>query len=147
MDDCGTQVTAAAGGASRANRRVPPTGCAVATKTRRLRYDRLEFCIAIVIYERPITFLALICSLRGYRWPPSPAATVAASSIPDGTYTVKVEKVVDPKHSRVAMDNGNETTLGAGRDSVDFSKVQQDDQLKVSLISGSVMVYADLTAH
>jgi hypothetical protein len=73
--------------------------------------------------------------------------TVAASSIPDGTYTVKVEKVVDAKHLAVALDNGNETTLGAGRATVDFSKVQQNDQLKVSLINGSVMVYADLTAH
>ena len=75
------------------------------------------------------------------------AATVAASSIPDGTYTVKVERVVDAKHVFVSMDNGNETTLGAGRDTVDFSKVQQNDQLKVSIISGSVMVFADLTAH
>ena len=73
--------------------------------------------------------------------------TVAASTIPDGTYTVKVERVVDAKHVTVAMDNGNETTLGAGRDTVDFSKVQQNDQLKVSIISGAVMVYADLTAH
>jgi hypothetical protein len=73
--------------------------------------------------------------------------TVAASSIPDGTYTVKVEKVVDAKHLAVALDNGNETTLGAGRATVDFSKVQQNDQLKVSLINGSVMVYADLTTH
>jgi flagellar hook assembly protein FlgD len=74
-------------------------------------------------------------------------AIVAASSIPDGTYTVKVEKVVDNKHVVVAMDNGNETTLGAGRPTVDFSKVQQNDQIKVSLINGNVMVYADLTSH
>jgi hypothetical protein len=73
--------------------------------------------------------------------------TVAASSIPDGTYTVKVEKVLDAKHLTVAMDNGNETTLGAGRQTIDFSKVQQNDQLKVSIINGSVMVYADLTTH
>ncbi|MBV8117317.1 MAG: hypothetical protein JOZ01_05030 [Candidatus Eremiobacteraeota bacterium] len=73
--------------------------------------------------------------------------TVAASSIPDGTYTVKVEKIVDAKHVFVAMDNGNETTLSAGRDTIDFSKVQQNDQIKVSLINGTVMVYADLTSH
>ena len=73
--------------------------------------------------------------------------TVAATSIPDGTYTVKVEKVLDAKHLVVALDNGNETTLGAGRATVDFSKVQQNDQLKVSLINGTVMVYADLTTH
>jgi hypothetical protein len=74
------------------------------------------------------------------------AATLDASLIPDGTYTVKVEKVVDPKHILVTMDNGAETTLGAGRDSVDFSKVKADDQLKLSLIKGAVMVYVD-TSH
>lgn len=72
---------------------------------------------------------------------------VAASTIPDGTYTVKVQRVVDPKHLVVSLDDGNTTTLGAGRDTVDFSKVQQSDQLKVSLIGGAVMVFADLTPH
>lgn len=75
------------------------------------------------------------------------AAVVDAVQIPDGTYTVKVEKVVDPKHVLVLLENGNETTLGAGRDTVDFSKVQPNDQLKLSLIKGTVMVYADLTSH
>ena len=75
------------------------------------------------------------------------AATVDASLIPDGTYTVKVEKIVDSKHMTVAMDNGTETTLPAGRDSVDFSKVKPADQVKLSLIKGSVMVYLDLTSH
>ncbi len=96
--------------------------------------------------RRPALILALFCACTV----PAAAiagAVVAASTIPDGTYTVKVERVVDPKHVLVAMDNGNETTLGAGRDTVDFTKVRSDDQLKVSLIGGSVMVYADLTAH
>jgi hypothetical protein len=75
------------------------------------------------------------------------AASVDASQIPDGTYTVKVEKVIDPKHLMVLLDNGNETTLGAGRDTVDFSKIQQNDQVKLSLIKGTVMVFADLTSH
>ncbi len=75
------------------------------------------------------------------------AATVAASSIPDGTYTVKVGKIVDNKHVQVVMDNGSETTLPAGRSTVDFSKVQPSDQIKVSLINGTVMVYLDLTSH
>ena len=53
----------------------------------------------------------------------APAAALAANAIdasliPDGTYTVKVEKVVDSKHVLVTMDNGAETTLPAGRDSV-----------------------------
>jgi hypothetical protein len=75
------------------------------------------------------------------------AATVAATAIPDGTYTVKVVKVVDPKHVDVAFDNGQEATLPAGRAYVDFSKVQPNDQLKLSLIGGNVMVYVDLTNH
>jgi hypothetical protein len=75
------------------------------------------------------------------------ATTIDATLIPDGTYTVKVERVIDAKHMLVTMDNGAETTLSAGRDTVDFSKVKQNDQVKLSLIKGNVMVYADLTSH
>ncbi len=74
-------------------------------------------------------------------------ATVDAVTIPDGTYTVKVVKVVDPKHVQVVMDTGSDTTLTSGRDSVDFSKVRAEDQLKLSLIKGNVVVYVDLTSH
>lgn len=74
-------------------------------------------------------------------------ATVAATSIPNGTYTVKVVKVVDPKHVDVVLDNGTEAILAAGRSYVDFSKLQTNDQIKLSLIDGSVMVYMDLTSH
>lgn len=75
------------------------------------------------------------------------AANVDASLIPDGTYTVKVEKIVDAKHIQVAMDNGTQTTLSAGRDSVDFTKIKPADQVKLSLIKGTVMVYLDLSNH
>lgn len=74
-------------------------------------------------------------------------ATIDSSLIPDGTYTVKVMRVVDSKHVLVTMDNGTETTLSAGRPTVDFSKVKAQDQIKLSLIKGDVMVYADLTSH
>ena len=70
------------------------------------------------------------------------AATVAATTIPDGTYTAKVVKVIDPKHVEVLLDNGQEATLPAGRSNVDFSKVQPNDQIKLSLIKGNVMVYS-----
>jgi hypothetical protein len=73
-------------------------------------------------------------------------ATVDPASIPDGTYTVKVVKVVDPKHVEVVMDSGSDTTLTSGRASVDFSKVKSGDQLKLSLIKGSVVVFLDLPA-
>ena len=75
------------------------------------------------------------------------AATVASTAIPNGTYTVKVVKVVDAKHVDVVLDNGQEATLPSGRAYVDFSKVQPNDQIKLSLIDGSVMVFLDLTSH
>ena len=74
------------------------------------------------------------------------AAMVDASSFPDGTYTATVEKVVDAKHVQVVIE-GKETMLPAGRATVDFTKVQTNDQIKLSLISGQVVVYADLTNH
>jgi len=73
--------------------------------------------------------------------------SIDATLIPDGTYTVKVEKIADSKHIMVTMDNGAETTLAAGRDSVDFGKVKPGDSVKLSLIKGNVMVYLDLTSH
>ncbi len=75
------------------------------------------------------------------------AATVGATTIPDGTYTAKVVKVVDSKHVDVLLDNGQETMLSAGRPYVDFSKVQPNDHIKLSLIKGNVMVYVDQTSH
>jgi translation initiation factor IF-1 len=75
------------------------------------------------------------------------ANTIDSSLIPDGTYTVKVEQLLDSKHIKVTMDNGAETTLTAGRETVDFSKVKAGDQVKLSLIKGAVMVYLDLTSH
>jgi hypothetical protein len=96
--------------------------------------------------NRKIPALAL---LLGFLLPAAALAanTIDPSLIPDGTYTVKVERVLDAKHVLVTMDNGTETTLSAGRATVDFSKVKQNDQIKLSLIKGSVMVYADLTSH
>jgi hypothetical protein len=90
----------------------------------------------------PVFALAVACLL--------PAMAVAggmidASLIPDGTYTVKVDKVVDQKHLLVTMDNGFQANLGAGRDSVDFSKVKPSDSVKITVIKGNIMVYEDLS--
>ncbi len=69
------------------------------------------------------------------------AAAIDASLIPDGTYTVKVEKVADAQHVTVVMNNGVETTLVA-TGSVSFSKVKPNDTIKVSVLKGKVPVYA-----
>jgi translation initiation factor IF-1 len=90
----------------------------------------------------------VVLFLAGFAMPAiALAANIDASLIPDGTYTVKVEKLVDAKHIQVTMDNGAETTLSAGRDTVDFGKIKPGDQVKLSLIKGAVMVYLDLTNH
>lgn len=76
------------------------------------------------------------------------AATLDPASMPDGTYTVKVEQVIDARHLKVLLvDSGAEATLAAGRPTVNFSTVRADDQLKLSTIKGQVVVYVDLTAH
>ncbi len=75
------------------------------------------------------------------------AVSVASTDIPDGTYTGKVLKVIDAKHIDILLDDGKEATLPAGRPYLDFSKVRPNDQIKLSVISGNVMVYVDLTSH
>lgn len=69
------------------------------------------------------------------------ASTVDASLVPDGTYVVKVEKIVDAQHATVMMDNGVETTLTA-TGSADFSKLKENAKVKVSVIKGKVPVFA-----
>ena len=69
------------------------------------------------------------------------AATIDASLVPDGTYVVKIEKVVDGQHATVLMDNGVETTLTA-TGSTDFSKLKENEKVKLSVIKGKVPVYA-----
>lgn len=69
------------------------------------------------------------------------AAVVDATLIPDGTYVVKVEKVTDPQHLLVAMNNGMETNLVAAG-SMTFAKVKVDDTIKISIVKGKVPVYA-----
>jgi len=76
---------------------------------------------------------------------PSPSATVDPSLIPDGTYTVTVEKVVDAQHVLVTMPGNMETQLEAGRPNVSFAKVKEGDSLKISTGKGKVLVFVDLT--
>ncbi len=69
------------------------------------------------------------------------AAVVDASLMPDGTYTVKVEKIQDAQHALVMMQNGVETVLVAAG-SADFSKCKPNDTVKISIIKGKVPVLA-----
>lgn len=69
------------------------------------------------------------------------AAMVEASLIPDGTYLVKVEKVVDSAHIQVALvHSGLESTLAA-TGSANFSSIKANDMLKVSIVKGQVPAF------
>ena len=94
---------------------------------------------------RTLTLLLLVTALLA---PIARAAdgAVDPASIPDGTYTATVEKVVDSKHITVKMQNGVETTVTTNRSNVDFGKVHPNDQVKMSLIKGLVAVYI-VTPH
>jgi hypothetical protein len=119
------------------------------SKTRDLRYDATLAAFAVDLEPVHVNRNRLAVILCAALLAPvaAAAATVAASSIPDGTYTVKVVRVIDAQHVDVLMDDGNESTLAAGRPNVNFSKIQANDQIKLSIIKGSVMVFLDLTAH
>jgi hypothetical protein len=67
------------------------------------------------------------------------ASVVDPALVPDGTYVVKIEKVIDSQHLLVAMQNGVETTLIPARDS--FANVKANDTVKITLIQGKVRVY------
>jgi hypothetical protein len=69
------------------------------------------------------------------------AALVDASLVPDGTYTVKVEKVQDAQHVLVMMQNGVETVLVA-QGGVDFSKCSANQTIKISIVKGKVPVFS-----
>jgi hypothetical protein len=69
------------------------------------------------------------------------ASLIDAALVPDGTYTVKVEKVQDAQHALVMMQNGVETVLVA-QGSVDFSKCSANETIKISIIKGKVPVFS-----
>ncbi len=88
---------------------------------------------------RRLSLIALIATLL------TPVAalagnTIDASLIPDGTYTVKVEKVQDTQHILVKMDNGAETMLtpATGKS---FGKIKPNDSVKLSILKGKVPVF------
>ena len=86
--------------------------------------------------HKTLLTIALVISVAT----PALANTVDASLVPDGTYVVKVEKVMDAQHMTVRMDNGIETTLAA-KGAIDFSKVKSNDMVQISVVQGKVPVF------
>lgn len=92
------------------------------------------------MFRKPLALLALIAATAA---PLSALAdqTVDASLIPDGTYTVKVDRVVDANHMVIVMQNSVKTTVAAVRPSMDFTKLSPNDNVKMSLGKGKVLVF------
>ena len=66
------------------------------------------------------------------------ADTIDASLIPDGNYTVTVEKVDDAYHITARMDNGVEVQLKAAKATVTFSN-SMPPRIKVFVVQGEVV--------
>ncbi|GAC1392996.1 MAG: hypothetical protein NVSMB31_11760 [Vulcanimicrobiaceae bacterium] len=90
--------------------------------------------------RKPVALLALLAALAA---PLAALAdqTVDATLIPDGTYTVKVEKIVDAQHMVIVMQNSVKTQVAANRPTMDFTKLKPNADLKLSLGKGKVLVY------
>lgn len=87
--------------------------------------------------------IALIVALSASMPLLASASTVDATLVPDGTYTVRVEKI-DAQKMTIVMDNGVETTVTA-TGSVDFSKLHAAETVKISMVKGKVPVLAVIT--
>jgi hypothetical protein len=68
------------------------------------------------------------------------AALVDPALIPDGDYVVSVEKIVDPKHIIVKMENGIESKLCA-TGSMTFDPASHVGRMKIFLYKGVVITY------
>ncbi len=90
--------------------------------------------------SKPVALIALLAALAA-PMAALAAQTVDATLIPDGTYTVKVEKVVDSNHMVIVMQNSVKTEVSANRSSMDFTKLKPNSEVKMSLGKGKVLVY------
>lgn len=68
------------------------------------------------------------------------ADLVKSTLIPDGTYTVHVDMIVDAKNMVVKLDNGLETSLTTNRDNISFDRLAAHDTVRVTLTKGMVIV-------
>jgi len=68
------------------------------------------------------------------------ATMVDATLIPDGTYGVTVEKVLDAAHVTVGMVGGLEATLTAGAN-VHFDQVKPASHIKITVLKGKVLAF------
>jgi len=68
------------------------------------------------------------------------ATMVDASLLPDGTYGVTVEKVIDSGHLTVGMVGGLEATLTAGP-SVHFDQIKPATHIKITVKKGQVLAF------
>lgn len=75
--------------------------------------------------------------------PPAAGPTLDPSMLPDTTYRVVVDRVIDSKHIAVTLSTGVRTLLTAGRPNMDFSHIHPGDSVMLSTEKGTVLVFKD----
>ncbi|HKU68949.1 MAG TPA: hypothetical protein VJP85_14340 [Candidatus Baltobacteraceae bacterium] len=91
----------------------------------------LNFCKAVIItLALQLTLLAI----------PASAALVDPALIPDGDYVVIVERIVDPKHIIVKMDNGIESEIAA-TSTLSFDPSSRLKRAKIFVYKGLIITY------
>lgn len=91
---------------------------------------------------KPVALLALLAVLSAPLTALAADQTMDATLIPDGTYTVHIDKIVDANHMIVIMQNQVKTEVAANRPSMDFTKLKPNADVKLSLGKGKVLVFA-----
>ena len=90
------------------------------------------------MFRKPVALIAFVAALAA---PIAAQADMDATLIPDGTYTVKVDHVVDANHMVIVMQNSVKTTVAANRPTMDFTKLKPNSEVKMSLGKGKVLVF------
>lgn len=67
------------------------------------------------------------------------ASKIEASLVPDGLYTALVEKVADPAHITVKMENGMEVDLKPSKHTVTFSTSMENTKVKIYIMQGEII--------
>ena len=75
------------------------------------------------------------------------AAKIAATLLPDGLYTVVVERVADGEHMTVRMETGLEVDLKAASHTVTFSPATANARVSIYIVEGEVVSVAATRAR
>ena len=100
--------------------------------------------LALLKRIAPALFGVLLLTGNAAAQTPSAGPTLDPSMLPDTTYRVVVNRVIDSTHIAVTLSTGVRTLLTAGRPNMDFSHIRPGDSVMLSTEKGTVLVFKDL---